>query len=214
MSPASPASQPVDRPPLAPRRTEHSEAILAAANRLVQEVGEDFTTQQLIKEAGVALQTFYRTYGGKDQLLLAVISDLIAGHCRQLADAGRTFEDPVERLHFYITATAEAVAVADSASARFLTSQHWRLHQEYPSEVAVATRPYTDLVMSALAEGRVTGQLAPRNVERDAWLITKLVMGVFHHYAYVRDDPDALTIAEDLWQFCVAAVGGSPGSLD
>ena len=69
-------------------------------------------------------------------------------------------------------------------------------------------------LMSALAEGRVTGQLAPSNVERDAWLITKLVMGVFHHYAYVRDDPDALTVAEDLWQFCVAAVGGSPGSLD
>lgn len=190
------------------RRAEHAEAIFTAANRLVLEKGADFTTQELIKEAGVALQTFYRHYGSKDQLLLAVIAEQITGHCQALAEAGRKFDNPVDRLHFYITSTVESVSVADSTASRFITSQHWRLHQEFPGEIAMATRPYTDLITSVLAEGRATGSLTPRDPERDAWLITKIVMGVFHYFAFARDDDTARSAADDVWQFCCAAVGG------
>jgi hypothetical protein len=35
-------------------------------------------------------------------------------------------------------------------------------------------------------------------------------MAVFHHYAFVDDSPDATAIADDVWQFCLAAVGGTP----
>ena len=31
-------------------------------------------------------------------------------------------------------------------------------------------------------------------------------MSVFHHYAFAGEDDDASTIAEDVWQFCLAAV--------
>ena len=37
--------------------------------------GPNFTTQELVKEAGIALQTFYRYFGSKDHLHLAVIED-------------------------------------------------------------------------------------------------------------------------------------------
>jgi AcrR family transcriptional regulator len=81
------------------RRAAHSRAILEAAHRLVAEKGEDFTTQELIKEAGVALQTFYRHYGSKDQLLLAVIGDLIAEHCRGLAETHAHAGEELRRHH-------------------------------------------------------------------------------------------------------------------
>ena len=66
------------------RQIEQAQAIVAAARRLIAERGERFTTQELVKEAGVALQTFYRLFGGKDQLLLAVFEDLIAESCAEL----------------------------------------------------------------------------------------------------------------------------------
>ena len=43
-------------------------------------------------------------------------------------------------------------------------------------------------------------------------MINKLVMSVFHHYAFAEDDPAAATVAEDVWEFCLAAVGGAPGT--
>ncbi|WP_138985403.1 helix-turn-helix domain-containing protein, partial [Mycobacterium avium] len=45
--------------------------MLDAALRLIREKGDSFTTQELVKEAGVALQTFYRYFATKDELLLA-----------------------------------------------------------------------------------------------------------------------------------------------
>jgi AcrR family transcriptional regulator len=193
------------------RGPANTEALLAAAHRLVLEHGEDFTTQDLIKEADVALQTFYRHFGGKDQILLAVVADLIAGHCASLEARGRRIKDPVARLRFYVTATLEALGADEegAAGARFMTSQHWRLHQERPDELAAATKPFADLVQAALEAGRDAGVLHPRDPERDAWIINKLVMSVFHHFAFV-DDPAAATVAEDVWQFCLAAVGGRP----
>jgi hypothetical protein len=89
-----------------------------------------------------------------------------------------------------------------------MTSQHWRLHQEFPDEMAAATKPFADLVEEVLEAALAAGRLSPRDPERDAWMINKLVMSVFHHYAFVDDDPTAATVAEDVWRFCLAAVGG------
>ena len=189
------------------RGPANTEALLAAAHRLVLERGEDFTTQDLIKEAHVALQTFYRHFGSKDQILLAVVGDLIAAHCESLATKAAELDDPVERFHLYIIDTL-GVMGSDSgaAGARFMTSQHWRLHQEYPEALAEATRPFADLVQHELEQARDAGLLQPRSPERDAWFINKLVMSVFHHYAFAAEEDDASTIAEDVWQFCLAAV--------
>ena len=189
------------------RGPANTEALLAAAHRLVLERGENFTTQDLIKEADVALQTFYRHFGSKDQILLAVVADLIRGHCEQLAADGEAYADPVERFHLYIAGTLSTLGAPGVAGARFMTSQHWRLHQAYPDELAAATKPFADLVQVVLEEARDAGRLSPRDPERDAWLINKLVMSVFHHYAFA-DDPASGTVAEDVWEFCLAAVGG------
>lgn len=194
------------------RGPANTEALLAAAHRLVLERGENFTTQDLIKEADVALQTFYRHFGGKDQILLAVLGDLIAGHCSALATRGAAIDDPVDRLHLYLRDTLATLGSPGAAGARFMTSQHWRLHQEFPDELAAATKPFADLVQQVLEEGLATGAFASRDPERDAWIINKLVMSVFHHYAFVDGDPLAATIADDVWRFCLAAVGGTQGA--
>ena len=192
------------------QRSVYAEAILMAAHRLVDEKGEAFTTQELIKEAGVALQTFYRQYGGKDELLLAVIADRIRGHCLLLEEEASRFDDPVQRLHLFVTASVDGLRTESAATAaRFMTSQHWRLHQLRPEAISAATKPFADLVQRALEDAQADGSLTPRDPERDAWLITKVVMSVFHHYAFFPDDPAIETASEDVWQFCLAAVGGA-----
>ena len=49
--------------------------MLDAARTLISAKGDEFTTQDLVTEGGVALQTFYRYFSSKDELLLAVIGD-------------------------------------------------------------------------------------------------------------------------------------------
>jgi AcrR family transcriptional regulator len=193
------------------RGPANAEALLAAARKLVLERGEHFTTQDLVKEAEVALQTFYRHFGGKDQLLIAVMAEMIDAHCESLRQRAAGLDDPVDRLQMYVTDTLSLVT-SGASGGRFITSQHWRLHQLHPDALAAANRPFADLVQRELEAAQATGQLAPRAPARDAWIINQLVMAVFHYYSFADDD-DAGTVAEDVWQFCLAAVGGPLGAV-
>jgi AcrR family transcriptional regulator len=64
------------------RGVEQARSIVQAARRLIEVKGPAFTTHELVREAGIALQTFYRYFPGKDHLLLAVIEDIIDESCR------------------------------------------------------------------------------------------------------------------------------------
>ena len=183
---------------------------MGAARRLIDQKGEAFTTQELIKEAGVALQTFYRQFEGKDQLLLAVITEAIAEGCATFAEQARRLHDPVAQLELFVKQSVGAFAVpAASFGPGFIAAEHLRLHQLFPDEIAAATQPFVDLVRPLLEQGTAEGLLASADPDTDAWLITHLVMTVFHHYAFLPDDPRATTIADDVWRFCLTAVGGS-----
>ncbi len=185
-----------------------------AARRLIEEKGERFTTQELVKEAGVALQTFYRHFEGKDQLLLAVLEDTIAEGAARFDAAARHLPNPLDRLRSYVSAVLEAVRHGDRVGPRFITAEHWRLHQLFPDEMAYVTRPVTDLLLRDIREAEAQGLLHPGDAERGAWLMTKLLMATFHHYAFATEDEGAGTIAEDVWAFCLNGLGGVPGPQD
>lgn len=192
------------------RSLQRATQIVQAARRLVATKGADFTTHELVKEAGVAVQTFYKHFGSKDQVLLAVIEDLISEAATGLHEQGQALPDGVARLHFYVTTLVQAAAADGTAApgARFITAEHWRLHQLYPDELATATGAVRDLILDALHEAVDEGLLKPANPDYDAWLAMQLVMAVYHYYAFAASGEDRSEIADRVWAFCFAAWGG------
>jgi TetR/AcrR family transcriptional regulator len=194
------------------RSLQRAKQIVEAARRLVEVKGADFTTHELVKEAGIALQTFYTHFGSKDQVLLAVIEEMVTETSNDLRLRGSIVVDPVARLRLYVTGvvgTANPHGFA-SPGTRFVTTEHWRLQQQYPQELAAATQPVTTLLLEALQEAAAEGLLAPANPEYDAWLTAQLITAVFHHYAFAPPEASIDEIAERLWTFCFAAWGGRP----
>jgi TetR/AcrR family transcriptional regulator len=214
-STTSSAERAADRSPVPQRsrarQVELTETVILAARRLVAQRGDQFTIQELAKEAGVAVQTFYRLFASKDQLLLAVLGDMIAERCAELEEAARELPDPVARVRFYVTSVLELLEGADDLTgARFSTAQHWRLYQIFPAEMSEATQYFADLVARQLELARLEGLLPEVDPQRDAWLVTQLVLSVYHHYAFAERDAGAATSAEDLWRFCERALGDGP----
>jgi len=143
-------------------------------------------------------------------LLLAVFEDLIAESCAEYERAAEALPDPVARLHFYFAVTVGGPGEASSGiGPRFVTAEHWRLHQLFPEEMAHATQHFTDLVERQLTLAVEEGLATSTDVPGDSWFITKLVMATFHHYAYAEAQRDRTVIAEDLWSFCLRAIGGT-----
>jgi AcrR family transcriptional regulator len=208
------AERAADRSPAVARSRSRSmqqmKIIVAAARRLIQHKGTSFTTQELVREAGVALQTFYRHFPGKDQLLLAVIEDMITEEAARYEEAARDMPDPVARLRHHIMAALSSLGAGgnEATGPRFITAEHWRLHQLFPQEMAHATQPFADLVARELRAAEEAGLLAPTDVERDAALVAKLVMSVYHHYAFATIEGPPEAIGEHVWTFCLGGLGG------
>lgn len=182
-------------------------AIIAAGHRLVLTKGSQLTIQEVVREAGVALQTFYRYFGSKDKLLVALIADHIREHCERLRSTSAGIDDPVDRLRLHIRTTLRPLrSEAEVARAKFIATEHWRLHQLLPERLAAATQPFTDLIRSELDAGLAAGLLRPRYPPLDAWFITRTVMSVFHHCVFVPSHPFAATVANDVCDYCVASV--------
>jgi AcrR family transcriptional regulator len=192
------------------RSVQRAHQIVQAARRLVATKGSSFTTQDLVKEAGIAVQTFYKHFTGKDQVLLAVIEDLVLDTCTDLKQRARELPDPVDRLRFYITSVVGSIGSHNHGDPgpRFITTEHWRLHRLYPEELAHATQPFTDLLLPDIHAATQAGLLAPPDPQYDAWLVNQLVIAVFHHYEYAAADEPAEQIADRLWRFCFGALGG------
>lgn len=186
--------------------------MLDAARRLVREK-DDFTTQELVAEAGVALQTFYRYFASKDELLLALIGDAMTEACDRWATAAADLPDPLQRLRFYLTAPLERFGDGhEAAGMRFIVSTHWHLHRIFPKELAEAEKPFLDLVLAEVNTAAACGLIRPRDPEWDAWFVVELLRSVYHYYAYAaRADDDLNAIKENLWQFCRAALGVEKG---
>ena len=194
------------------RQVEQGRAIVAAARRLIDERGDQFTIQELVREASVSLQTFYKTFGGKDQLLLAVFEDLIAEGSARFEEAARELPGPVERLHFYVTTALLSLTSAPAGiSPRFMTSEHWRLHQLFPAEAARATQPFAEMVARQIVLANDEGILTSPDPARDAWFVSELITSVFHHCAFAGAGPEPARTAEELWSFCLRALGGAVG---
>lgn len=125
-------------------------------------------------------------------------------------ERARQLPDPLSRLRFYITAAVSSLDEdAIGARSRFITAEHYRLHQIFPDALIEANRRFTDLLIPEITEAAGAGQLAPVDVEADAWYVTELVMATFHHYAFATKEVPAAKLAESLWRFCLAALGGT-----
>ncbi|WP_307874869.1 TetR/AcrR family transcriptional regulator [Frankia nepalensis] len=209
----------MDQPSLARRsRTggaRQTRIIVEAARRLIATKGASFTTQELVKEAGIAMQTFYRHFPSKDQLLVTVIENMVTEQVARYDEAARDLPDPVARLRRHVVAVLSELDGQDRAGAgpRFITSEHWRLHQLFPEEMARATRPYADLVARELRAAREAGLLAPADVDRDAALVAGLLLSMYHHHAFAPATEPAEAIAEHVWAFCLGGLGAASGAV-
>ncbi|WP_245718175.1 TetR/AcrR family transcriptional regulator [Nocardia miyunensis] len=191
------------------RSMAQAETIVAAAQRLILTVGSSFTTQDLAKEAGIALQTFYRHFAGKDQLLLAVFENIVGEWTIEIERAARGLPDPIARLRFYIVSALDTLRGDVGDGPRFVTAEHWRLYQLFPDEIAHANQSVADLIERELRAAEAAGLIRPRDAATDSWLAMKLVMAVFHHCAFASKPDTIDDVAEYLWSFCLAAFGGS-----
>jgi AcrR family transcriptional regulator len=180
-SPPSLAHRAVERA-LANRRAVYADEVgrlVEAATLLIGRTGElEPRVGDIVREAGLSNQAFYRHFPSKQALLVAVLDRgirLLAGY---LAHRMQAAPGPAARVREWLRGMLEqALAPAGAAATRPFVLARSRLADSHPAEVAESERELTALAREALAAAVAAGELPKADPERDAETLYQLALG-------------------------------------
>jgi TetR/AcrR family transcriptional regulator len=185
--------------------------IIAAAWELVGKYEIlDFTVKQVAQSADVALQTLYRYFGSKDELLLAMLEESMH-EAVVLLDAPS--EPPVERLKHIVT---RPILITynehEQRVTRWRGRERQRLLETFPDAVEAVYEPYRVLVADAIVAVCEAGHASTDDLDLDASLILHFVQTMAHavHGGGLNEQPEV--VAEHVWRMCWAGIGGDPNA--
>ncbi len=184
------------------QRQDPAAVIVGAARDLAVE--GDFTVKQVADRAGVAVQTVYRHFGSKDELVLAVLEESLAAGCEYISDVTKDIKDPLARLEKIIRISI--MAARDTPQLRLHARERVRLSEAHAPEVEEALSPLRMLLIDAISQAAASGEISPVDIERDADLILHLLLSYAYAFAAHAIPGEASQVAGYVWGFCLAAL--------
>src|SRR5215468_6366485 len=190
------------------RAHARSDRFVAAAMRLWQEKGNaDFTVQDVVDRSKMSLRTFYKYFGSKEDLLIAVYETVIAQEAvPRLRKRIEKFKDPLLRLKAYIEGLVELTAKSGPGG-RSLVHYQNRLAESRSADLANAMKPQFELLVELIGDIARTRPLRrDLTVEMAARLTHYTVLAAAHGRA-LGSEGAADIPAETIWKFCVSGLG-------
>jgi len=188
------------------RSMERAARLVAAARDLADERHSSaFTVHEVAARAGSSLKGFYRCFTSKDDLLVALLAEDSALGATILADRVATEPTHAGRLHACVTGLLDLCTLPGAEGyARVLVSEHRRLSQERPDDLAAALAPIVQRIGATIAAAAAAGAAVSDDPRRDAETVFSLVLDGIHTVSFGRAAADEC--AAHLWRFCGRAL--------
>ena len=194
------------------RAEQRVQGLLDAAFELIDERGTtQFTIQEVVDQSKQSLRGFYQYFDSKDELLFALLEEVIRESLKDLQSAVDSETKPLDRLRAF---TIRLHEWCDPLGTRRKRGAHNRipisefsmqLALKDPERLAAAMAPISRMLMDAIKAA--AGSLRVTDTQRAAMLIQQTVMYGWLMNRFVPDSRPRVT-AEDAWEFCLHGLGG------
>jgi AcrR family transcriptional regulator len=190
------------------RAVSRSGQILDAARSLMLETdGIDFTVQDIVERSGLSLRSFYKHFGGKDELLLALFEDLLRTFAEDLRREVELHDDPLDQLRAYVTGFYGRAEVSGEHAGRALSAYHVRMLAIRKDEFAAALAPQIEVLREIIGLGVAAGAFRhDLDAEEIIALLTITLMSASQMAVLDVHLTGATLSLEHLWAWCEAAV--------
>ncbi len=140
----------------------------AAFELLTSRPGRDFTVQEVVERSGQSLHSFYQYFGGKHELLLALIEESVRKATDHLRLVIAEEHQPVERLHRFVLEYYRMCRPPEQANRAGkhegplgMAEFAQQLLTEHPREAARVFSPLVSLFEEVLQEAADAGAVRP-----------------------------------------------------
>lgn len=155
------------------------ERLVSAGFRVIERTGHlEPKVSDILAEAGLSNQAFYRHFRSKHELLVAVLDEGIRGLGRYLAGRVAEAATPTEAVREWIRGmAAQAQDPSGAQASRPFALARGRLAEAFPAEVARSERQVTASLRDALHAARTDGSMPAVDADPDAEALYHLMMG-------------------------------------
>jgi AcrR family transcriptional regulator len=158
-------------------RGEVERLVRAAFTMIEKSGGLDPKVSEILAEAGLSNQAFYRHFRSKHELLVAVLDEGVRGLADYLATRMEAAKGPVPAIRAWVRGmAAQAQDPAGAQASRPFALARGRLAEAFPAEVAGSRAQLTAPLRAALAEALESGDLPAVEPSQDAELLYHLMM--------------------------------------
>jgi AcrR family transcriptional regulator len=153
--------------------------LISAAFRIIERTGHlEPKVSDILAEAGLSNQAFYRHFQGKHALLVAVLDDGIQSLADYLAARMAETKGPVEAVREWILGmAAQTQDPVGAAASRPFALARGRLAESFPAEVTESERRVTAPLRETLKQARDAGHMPCVVPEVEAEALYHLMMG-------------------------------------
>jgi AcrR family transcriptional regulator len=196
------------------------DALILAARELIEEGGLDSVNiRAVLARSGLARRAFYDHFAGKDDLLLGVFQNTLAGSAERIRALFAPDATPSEKLEFLIKSIVlgrsqmdEEQAMRGDRHGAALSLEHLRLAQSHPDQLRAAVRPLINLIAELMTEGAAMGAFQCGAIDATASLLYNLVSTTVHAEILASDGgvinvERRRRLANDIWAFCCNGIG-------
>lgn len=187
-----------------------AELIFAAATLLEKSNGDNFTVQDVADTANQSLRTLYAHFGGKDDLLLAVLEEAMNAFARIITEAVEAFEDPQERLAAAIYFASRLWERAPHGANIGLARLQAKLAETAPEQLAAAQAPVTTVFSELLDHAMERATAPPLHLDAAVYLVLSLVHALGRTHVMGNEYGLVLPAPQELVEFCLRSLGIEP----
>jgi AcrR family transcriptional regulator len=183
--------------------------------------GKDFTVQEVVERSGQSLHSFYQYFGGKHELLLALLEELVSSTTERLRGQIAPEGDALERLHRFVVEYYRLCRPTEEGGAdeirkvQVMGEFAQQLLTQHPKEAARVFSPLVSLFEEVLQDAEAAGSV--RSGLRSGPIVG-IVLEVIMFNAFSSTigglslRTDGGDSADDLWNLILNGIGTSPPS--
>ncbi len=190
---------------------QRRQEILRSARKVFETHGyEDWTIDDIAKDAGVVEGTVLHYFKSKKNLIATVIEEFYEVITEEMEDGVRAISGVRNQIHFVVfTHTKMLIKNAELCALMLRVSRE--SNRDLGTKIYELNRRYTSVIPDIIESGKVSGEIAGNLPNR---LLRNLLFGTMEHYLwdylYGKKEVDPRLVADELTDFIYTAISQTP----
>jgi AcrR family transcriptional regulator len=196
------------------RAEQRVQRFLDAAFELIDDKGTtEFTIQEVVDRSKQSLRGFYQYFDSKDELLFALLEEVIGEAVDDVREAVESESGPIERLRSFTIRLHEWCEPLDAPRKRGahnrlpISEFSLQLAMKDPERVATVMAPLSRILVELLDTAVAAKVISVTDTRRTSVLIQQTVMYSWLMNRLVQNSRVRVS-AEQAWEFCLHGLGG------